>query len=166
MKNLLDVLYVLLRNFPVWKSSTLYMVGVLKKELTKLVGLSLLTYFELTSQLAEIEGIINSRPLIKFGSEDVLTPNSILTGENNPNDILNVLDSQQILAEAQEARNNLPKLFQETSKRRAQFWLIISSKIGLCTNTFQLSSIIIPLTKKDTTTECAAFNPSLLLCHT
>ena len=98
------------------------MVGVLKKELTKLVGLSLLTYFELNSQLAEVEGIVNSRPLTKFGTEDVITPNSILTGEENPHDILNVLDSQQILADALEVRNDLPKLFQETSKRRARFW--------------------------------------------
>lgn len=100
------------------------MVSVLKKELTKLVGLSLLTYFELTSQLAEIEGIINSRPLTKFGAEDVLTPNSILTGEDNPNDILNVLDSQQILSDAHQVRNDLPRLFQETSKRRARFWQV------------------------------------------
>ena len=99
------------------------MVGVLKKELVKLIGYSLLTYHELSITLKEIEGIINSRPLIQVGSQEVITPMNILTGRDDHNeDILNVLDTQAIIREAQEARTNLPKLFQATAKRKAHFW--------------------------------------------
>ena len=99
------------------------MVGVLKKELVKLIGNSLLTYHELSITLREIEGIINSRPLIQVGNQEVITPMNILTGRDDHNeDILNVLDTQALIREAQEARTSLPKLFQATAKRKAQFW--------------------------------------------
>ena len=99
------------------------MVGILKKELAKLIGHSAISQFELTAHLAEIQGVINSRPLVKIGTEEVLTPNNILTGRNDNNsDILNVLDPNQILEEALTARNELPKLFTETAKRCTMFW--------------------------------------------
>ena len=99
------------------------MIGVLKKELVKLIGHSLITYHELNSQLKEIEGIINSRPLIQVGNQEVITPMNILTGRDHHNeDILNVLDTEEIIREAQQARNSLPKLFQATAKRKANFW--------------------------------------------
>ena len=98
------------------------LIQVLKREMTKLIGQSLLTYFELTTQLTEVEGVINSRPLAKLGFEDVLTPNNILTGDDHNDDVLNVLDTSQIMTEALEVRNNLPKLFQQTARRKAKFW--------------------------------------------
>ena len=64
------------------------MVQCLKREMAKLVGQSTMTYFELTTQLVEVEGVINNRPLAKLGSEDVLTPNNILTGQDHNDDIL------------------------------------------------------------------------------
>ena len=99
------------------------MIGTLKKELVKLIGLAQLTYHELRNQLAEIEGLINTRPLIQVGKLEVITPKHILTGRNQETeDILNVLDVKQIMAEAQAARNSLPHLYQCLTKRRAQFW--------------------------------------------
>ena len=98
------------------------MVQCLKREMAKLIGQSTMTYFELTTQLVEIEGIINNRPLAKLGSEDVLTPNNILTGQDHNDDILNVLDTAQIMKESLEVRNDLPKLFQDTARRKAKFW--------------------------------------------
>ncbi|CAL4152704.1 unnamed protein product [Meganyctiphanes norvegica] len=99
------------------------MIGTLKKELIKLIGHRMLTHFELTTQLAEIQGVINNRPLVQVGSEDVLTPNNILTGRDDSNDdIFNVLDTTQILDEALSASKDLPKLFTQTAKRRSTFW--------------------------------------------
>ena len=99
------------------------MIGTLKKELIKLIGLSQITYHELRNQLAEIEGLINTRPLIQVGNLEVITPKHILTGRNQKtDDILNVLDIQQIMTEAQTARNSLPQLYQCLAKRQAHFW--------------------------------------------
>merc|ERR1739842_166066 len=62
------------------------LVQCLKREMAKLIGQSEMTHFELTAQLIEIEGIINSRPLAKLGSEDVLItqllqcPSSLIMG--------------------------------------------------------------------------------------
>ncbi|CAL4157452.1 unnamed protein product, partial [Meganyctiphanes norvegica] len=99
------------------------MVGILKKELVKLIGHSVISHFELTAYLAEIQGVINNRPLVKIGTEEVLTPNNILTGRNyNNNDVLNVIDPSQILEEALTVRKELPRLFTETAKRCTIFW--------------------------------------------
>ena len=99
------------------------LVGVLKKELVKLIGQSQLSFHELHTQLVEIEGIINSRPLTQVGNLEVITPMNILTGRDDHNeDILNVLDTQEIMREAEEARFTLPQMFQATAKRKANFW--------------------------------------------
>ena len=69
------------------------LIGVLKRELTKLVGQTALTYHELSHTLAQIEGVINNRPLVQVGDMEVITPMNILTGRNyNNDDILDVLD--------------------------------------------------------------------------
>ena len=96
--------------------------------MTKLTGQSLFTYFELTTYLIEVEGVINNRPLAKLGSDDVLTPNNILTGQDHNDDILNVLDTPQIMAESLEVRNDLPKLFQQTARRKAKFWKVFQQQ--------------------------------------
>ena len=99
------------------------MIGVLKKELQKLLGLAQSTYHELATQLAEIEGIINNRPLIQVGAREVISPMNILTGSKiNNEQILNVLDTDQILKEAMEIRKDLPQLYHTIAKRKATFW--------------------------------------------
>ena len=95
----------------------------LKKELVKLIDQSQLSFHELNTQLVEIEGIINSRPLTQVGNLEVITPMNILTGrDDNNEDILNILDTQEIMREAEEARFTLPQMFQATAKRKANFW--------------------------------------------
>ena len=99
------------------------LIGVLKKELNKLVGNTALTYHELSHTLAQVEGVINNRPLIQVGSEEVLTPMNILTGrQDNYDDTLNVLDSKEILLSASQVKNDLPRLYQDTERRLAKFW--------------------------------------------
>jgi len=101
------------------------LIGVLKKELTKLVGNSSLTYHELSHTLTQVEGVINRRPLIQVGSEEVLTPMDILTGrQDTHDDMLNVLDSKEILLSASQVRNDLPRLYQDTERRLAKFWQV------------------------------------------
>ena len=98
------------------------LIGVLKKELIKLIGHSLLTLYELNVTLAEVEFLINSRPLVKVGEEEVITPNNILSGRNVDVNILQVLETEKVLEEAMRTKNHLPKLNQQTIKRKEAFW--------------------------------------------
>ena len=46
--------------------------------------------------MAEIEYVINSRPLINVGQEEVITPNNVLSGRDSEDDgILTVLDGNK-----------------------------------------------------------------------
>ena len=48
---------------------------------------------------------------------------NILTGrDDNNEDILNVLDTQQIMREAEEAKFTLPSMYLSIAKRKANFW--------------------------------------------
>ena len=58
------------------------MIGTLKKELVKLIGSAEVTYHELRNILTEVEGIINTKPLVKTGNLEVITPKHILTGRH------------------------------------------------------------------------------------
>ena len=99
------------------------MVSTLKKEMVKLIGLAQVTYHELRNHLAEIEGIVNSRPLIKTGNMEVITPKHIITGRHhNHEEMLNVMNSNDIIIQAEAIRSTLPKLYQELEERQARFW--------------------------------------------
>ena len=99
------------------------MIGTLKRELVKMLGCLVLTYFELDLHLKEITGIINNRPLTAVGSDEVITPNNILTGSSNTDDnILEVAETEEILKQAMIEKNQVPQLFMETEKRRDVFW--------------------------------------------
>merc|ERR1711913_206634 len=77
------------------------MIGTLKREMAKMLGYTVLTYFELDLHLKEVMGIINNRPLTVDNSNEVISPNNILTGSNNTdNNILEVKDTQEILKQA------------------------------------------------------------------
>ena len=99
------------------------LIGVMKREMVKLIGQSSVTYYELTCQLAEIEFVINSRPLIKVGQEEVVTPNNILFGREVEEDsILTVLETKEVMEEALKVCKNLPKISQNTIQRKNAFW--------------------------------------------
>ena len=99
------------------------LIGVLKKELVKLIGHALLTYLELNLCLSQIQGVINSRPLAQVGADQVISPMNILTGRSDNNeDILNVLDTKEILKDAVDIRADLPALYQQTHQRLSIFW--------------------------------------------
>ena len=101
------------------------LIGVLKRELTKLIGHTAITYHELSNTLAQIEGVINNRPLVQVGDTEVITPMNILTGRNDTHDdILEVLDCKEILLSASRIKNDLPRLYQDTERRLAKFWQV------------------------------------------
>ena len=105
------------------------LIGVIKKELIKLIGQALLTYHELRMCLAQVQGVINNRPLIQVGSDQVISPMNILTGRSDNNeDILNVIDTKDIINSATELRKDLPKLYQETSQRLCKFWKVFQDQ--------------------------------------
>jgi len=105
------------------------LIGVLKKELIKLVGHTALTYHELTTTLAQIEGVINNRPLIQVGENEVITPMNILTGRyDTHDDMLAVLDCKEILLSAEKVKNDLPRLYQDTERRLAKFWQVFQQQ--------------------------------------
>ena len=105
------------------------LIGVLKKELVKLVGHALLTQHELQMCLAQIQGVINNRPLVQVGTDQVISPMNILTGRSDNNDdILNVLDTKEILQNAVEVRADIPALYQQTSQRLSRFWLLFQQQ--------------------------------------
>ena len=59
------------------------MVGTVKRALRKVLGQAKLTYDELLTNLIEIEGIVNSRPLTYDYDEtdgEVLTPSHLIFG--------------------------------------------------------------------------------------
>ena len=99
------------------------MIATLKRELVKMLGCLVLTYFELDLHLTEITGIINNRPLTAVGSSEVITPNNILTGSSNTDDnILEVAETEEILKQAMIEKKKLPQLFRDTERRRETFW--------------------------------------------
>ena len=99
------------------------LIGVLKKEMVKLIGQACLTFYELTIHLSEIEYLINSRPLVKVGEDEVVTPNNILTGRSEEEDsILIVIETKEVIEEALKAKKDLPKISQQTLQRKNCFW--------------------------------------------
>ena len=105
------------------------LIGVLKRELTKLVGQTALTYHELSTTLAQVEGVINNRPLIQVGAFEVISPMNILTGRyDTQDDMLAVLDCKEILLSAERVKNDLPRLYHDTERRLAKFWQVFQQQ--------------------------------------
>ena len=99
------------------------MIGTLKREMVKMLGVLVLTYFELDLHLKEITGVINNRPLTSVGSDEVITPNNVLTGSSNTDvNFLEVEETEEILRQAMIERKLVPQLFQDTERRREIFW--------------------------------------------
>ena len=58
-----------------------------------------------------------------MGSDEVITPNNILTGSNNTDDnILEVAETEELLNQAMVAKDMVPQMFVETEKLREIFW--------------------------------------------
>ena len=99
------------------------MIGTLKRELEKMTGRMVLTYFELDLHLKEIVGIINNRPLTAVGSEEVITPNNILLGRGDTDyNILETANAEEILNQALIERKLTPQMFRDTERCREVFW--------------------------------------------
>ena len=99
------------------------MIGTLKREMAKMFGYTMLTYFELDLHLKEVMGIINNRPLTVDHANEVITPNNIITGSNNTDhNMLEVEDTEEILNQAIIERKRIPQLFRDIETKREIFW--------------------------------------------
>ena len=78
-----------LARAPWWGGMFERMVRSTKRCLVKAIGLRKLTYEELSTVLAEVEMVINNRPLVYVGEEDVnqpLTPSHLFCGRRTMSD--------------------------------------------------------------------------------
>ena len=99
------------------------MIGTLKREMAKMLGYTILTYFELDLHLKEVMGIINNRPLTVDNTNEVITPNNIITGSNNTDhNIIEIEDTEEILNQAMIERKRIPQLFRDIESKREIFW--------------------------------------------
>ena len=79
--------------------------------------------------MAQVQGVINNRPLAQVGEDQVISPINILTGRSDNNeDILNVIDSKEILLNAVEVRSDIPAIYQQTSQRLSHFWQVFQNQ--------------------------------------
>ena len=98
------------------------MIGTVKRALRKILGKAKLTYDELLTNLIEIEGTINSRPLTYEYDEvgvEVLTPSHLIFGyrlQSMPDDVVRVDN-----VEAHEV-NGHRKRYRFLGRLREHFW--------------------------------------------
>ena len=99
------------------------MVGLLKTQLTFFIRGHTVSIFELENTLKEIKWIINSRPLIRCGDEEVLTPHHILTGYP-PEDVVSMqyLLSDRVLEEAMRLRGQTVSIWRKAQDDKSKFW--------------------------------------------
>ena len=99
------------------------LVGLLKGELNKMCGQGLFTKEDFRDQLCEVERVLNSRPLIKTGENQVITPNHILNGAGvQQGTQLSGVFTEDILEHVKRARRELPRQYEEQKERRNKFW--------------------------------------------
>ena len=78
-----------LSRAPWWGGMFERMIRSTKRCLVKAIGLEKLTYEELTTVLADVENVINNRPLVYVGEEDLtqpLTPSHLFCGRRTMDD--------------------------------------------------------------------------------
>lgn len=99
------------------------LIKSLKQELYKLCGTGLFSKEDFKLHLVEVEIFLNSRPLVKCGQEQVITPNHILNGAaGEETSLLLGVYTEDTLERVLKARKELPEHYQELRKRREKFW--------------------------------------------
>eukprot|EP00794_Sanderia_malayensis_P015559 gene15559-biopygen13271 len=113
-----------LERTPWWGGFFERMVGNVKRSLKKVLGNARVSADEMNTVLAEVEGILNSRPLTYYNEElegQVLTPSHLLVGRRvSP---LSDSVSQDIELDEEEVEDcNLSKRFLYLTKKLRHFW--------------------------------------------
>ena len=105
------------------------LIQLLKKEMYKICGTGLFSKEEFKMQLLEIERVLNARPLVKCGQDQVITPNHILNGApTDHGSHLSGIHTEDILEQVLQARKELPKYYEEMKKRRTEFWKALQNQ--------------------------------------
>lgn len=99
------------------------LIALLKQELNKMCGTGLFSKKDFRDQLCEVERVLNARPLIKTGENQVITPNHILNGAGvQQGTQLSGAFTEDVLEHVKRARRDLPTQFEELKERRNKFW--------------------------------------------
>ena len=108
------------------------LVQIVKIELMKLQRKAKFNHIEWCSHLAEIEQILNDRPL-SYVSDDplepeVVTPYALIHGCLNETPLVTDLSIDEAIAEMRNYQSNPEKLYKEKIKIKNQFWAKISDE--------------------------------------
>ena len=99
------------------------LVGIIKRELHIMCGNGIFTKEDFRIHLLEVERVVNSRPLCRTQSEEVITPNHILNGLGSiRGSILSTKIAEDTLEQILESRKELPKFYEQVKKRKELFW--------------------------------------------
>ena len=128
------------------------LIKSLKQELYKLCGTGLFSLEDFKLHLVEIEKVINSRPLVKCGQEQVITPNHILNGAaGEETSLLLGVYTDDTLERVLKVRKELPEHYQELKKRREKFWGALQMQYleSLCFTRDKMSNQFLRTPKKN-----------------
>ena len=99
------------------------LIGIMKKELAKMTGTVLFTEFDFKAHLMEVEKIMNNRPLVEVGSDEVITPAHMLHGaQTNYDTQLLSLNTDTIFNNMIRARKQIPELYRKIAEKKKIFW--------------------------------------------
>ena len=102
------------------------LVGLVKIELMKMQMKKVFNEYEWRSHLAEIEAVLNDRPLTyvtdKGTEPDVITPKAILTGSLSETTIGSDSNIDEIFLDVKRYQNQTIELYKEKVKIKEKFW--------------------------------------------
>ena len=99
------------------------LIGIMKKELAKMTGTVLFTEHDFKGHLMEVEKVMNNRPLVEAGSNEVITPAHMLHGaQTNYDTQLISLNTDKILNNMIRTRKQIPELYRKIAEKKMIFW--------------------------------------------
>ena len=99
------------------------LIRIMKAELYKMCGTGVFTKEDFKLHLVEVEKVINSRPLVKCGQDQVITPNHILNGAaGEESSMLLGIYTEDLLERVLTVRKSLPDHYQDLKNRKNKFW--------------------------------------------
>ena len=88
-----------------------------------MTGAVLFTEFDFKSHLMEVEKVMNNRPLVEVGSDEVITPAHMLHGaQTNYDTQLLSLNTDKIFNNMIRARKQIPELYRKIAEKKKIFW--------------------------------------------
>ena len=99
------------------------LIGIMKKELVKMTGTILFSEYDFKAHLMEVEKVMNNRPLVEVGSDEVITPAHLLHGAQTKYDTqLLSLNTDKIFNNMIVARKQIPELYKKLAETKKIFW--------------------------------------------